>query len=407
MGAHKLASVGGVADHFAWSPDGKYLRFTMNDRLWEITLSGSNLHQLLPGWRDSWGQCCGCWTADGAFFIFRVHPNTFFQQGAQIWALDDRRSLFHRRQAEPIQLTTGPIRWDGPVTGKVGREMFAGGTIPRGELSRFDGHTKRFEPFLGGISAEGPTFSEDGKSVAYVLYPEGTLWKANRDGSNAVQLTDPPFEAVLPRWSPDGTQIVFIDVDGSRSDLYLVPVDGGGPRRLLSEDAGEESDPTWSPDGHKIAFAALGNGTKSELRILDLASHQVTTVPESEGLLSPRWSRDGRSILAIPKGVATSLKVFDLESQHWSELPLKGTVGFPEWSRDSRFIYFVHAPEQGGRGIYRVGVTGGEPEQIVDLKDWQWSGWWDSWMGLDPTGAPLLLRNIGSSDIYALNLDEK
>ncbi len=172
------------------------------------------------------------WLLDSGWGVlhFPRPPNTFFQQGAQIWALDDRRSLFHRRQAEPIQLTTGPIRWDGPVTGKVGREMFAGGTIPRGELSRFDGHTKRFEPFLGGISAEGPTFSEDGKSVAYVLYPEGTLWKANRDGSNAVQLTDPPFEAVLPRWSPDGTQIVFIDVDGSRSDLYLVPVDGGGPR---------------------------------------------------------------------------------------------------------------------------------------------------------------------------------
>ena len=85
------------------------------------------------------------------------------------------------------------------------------GIKPRGELSRFDSKSKQFLPFLGGISAQGVVFSNDGKSIAYVSYPEGILWKANRDGSNPLQLTDPPMEAFLPRWSPDSTQIVFYD----------------------------------------------------------------------------------------------------------------------------------------------------------------------------------------------------
>jgi hypothetical protein len=80
---------------------------------------------------------------------------------------------------------------------------------PRGELSRFDSKTKQFQPFLGGISAQGVSYSKDGKSIAYVSYPEGILWKATRYGSSPVQLTDPPLQAFMPRWSPDGKKISF------------------------------------------------------------------------------------------------------------------------------------------------------------------------------------------------------
>jgi hypothetical protein len=57
--------------------------------------------------------------------------------------------------------------------------------------------------------------------------------------------------------------------------------------------------------------------------------------------------------------------------------------------------------------ISRIRVKGGEAELVVGLKEWHWAGWWDSWIGLDPTNAPLLLRDIGSDDIYALTLEEK
>ena len=61
------------------------------------------------------------------------------------------------------------------------------GVTQRGELTRFDPKSKDFKPFLGGISAQDVSFSPDGKSVAYVSFPEGILWKANRDGSNPMQ----------------------------------------------------------------------------------------------------------------------------------------------------------------------------------------------------------------------------
>ena len=199
--AHKLAAVGGVAHQLAWSPDGGTIRFFLDGKsLWEISSSGSNLHQLLSDWRPSSDKCCGRWAPDGRFF---------FNSGHQIWALDERRGLFRRASTLPIQLTSGPVAWDAPIPSKDGKKIYANGVTSRGELVRFDSISKRFLPFLGGISAEFVSFSKDGRSVAYVSYPDGVLWKANRDGSAPVQLTEPPLYPRLISWSPDGSQILF------------------------------------------------------------------------------------------------------------------------------------------------------------------------------------------------------
>jgi eukaryotic-like serine/threonine-protein kinase len=61
-------------------------------------------------------------------------------------------------------------------------------------------------------------------------------------------------------------------------------------------------------------------------------------------------------------------------------------------------------------GIFRIPVKGGEVKLVADPKDWHAVGDWlqlDPWMGLDPIDAPLLLRDTGTEDIYALTLDAK
>ncbi len=361
-GARKLASVGGVAWRLTWSPDGSAIRFTRDNRLWQISSNGSNLRPLLPGWRGSQNQCCGRWTPDGRFFLFlsgfSEQPNPASEKDRQIWALDERRSLF-RRQPQPVQLTTGPIKWDWLVPGKDGKTIFAEDIIHRGELSRFDARTRRFEPFLGGISAGYVSFSREGRYIAYVSYPEGILWKANRDGTNPVQLTDPPLQAFYPRWSPDGSQIAFTGwPDQGNAMVYVVSAEGGSPRRLLPQDNRSEGDPNWSADGRKIVFCsapAPGLGAKSELRILDLESHQATTVAGSDGICSPRWSPDGRFIAALSSN-GLGLKVFDTESQQWLTLWDRQFIGYPAWSKDSRWIYFVLNSDD--TAVLRIPVSG-------------------------------------------------
>ena len=329
----------------------------------------------------------------------------------QLWALDERRGLLRQPPAEPIQLTFGPTRWGTPISSSDGKKIFAEGTSPRGEHSRYDAQSKQFHPFLKGISAEGVAFSRDGESVAYVSYPEGILWKANRDGTNPVQLTQPPLHPWNPSWSPDGKQILFTDDAPSVYEIYIVSAESGSPRRLLPAADVETSDPDWSPDGKKIVFEThvplrLDEGG---LRVLDAASGQVSTVPGSDGMFSPRWSPDGRKIAAMKvdtsSTITVGLAIFDSEMQQWTTVVKKDHVEYPAFSSDSQFLYYLLLDSD--QAVYRVPVKGGEPERVVDLKDWHMTGYLSFWMGLDPTDAPLLLRDNGTSDLYAMTLEEK
>ncbi len=201
---HKLFDTKGYITSIAWSPDGSRIRFTLDDALWEISASGSNPHPLLPAWHGPAGQCCGRWTPDGDFFVFLAGGTSVFgaKVGAfeQIWALDERHRLLRQSPREPIQLTSGPIHWERPVPSRDGRKIFASGAAPRGELVRFDSQSKELQPFLGGISAEFLSFSGDGSQVAYVTFPDGILWRINRDGTERRQLTNPPLHPILCRW---------------------------------------------------------------------------------------------------------------------------------------------------------------------------------------------------------------
>jgi Tol biopolymer transport system component/DNA-binding winged helix-turn-helix (wHTH) protein len=411
-GTRKLASPGGLPSALSWSPDGSKIRFSKDNRLWEMSSDGSGLHPLLPGWRPSSSQCCGRWTPDGRFFIF-LSRGTFSNYSgllpaSQLWVLDERRGLFRRGSTEPVQLTSGPIRWNTPIPSKDGTKIFAHGVILRGELVRYDAQSNRLQPYLGGISGEFVTFSPDGQFVAYVSFPEGILWRANRDGSNPVKLTDTPLYPLNLRWSPDGSQILFCShAPDGRVRAYVTSSLGGTPKPLLPDDSEGQSDPSWSPDGHKIVFSSLEaiGAFSSVLRVYDLVSHQITTLPGSEGVWSPRWSPDGRFIAGLHTGPTGGLKIFDFEKQRWLVMQRTRETDFPTWSSDSQFIYFLSPWDD--PGVFRVRVTGGNAERVFDLNGFRYTGAFKLWFGLDPTDTPLLLRDVGTDDIYALTLEQK
>jgi Tol biopolymer transport system component len=400
-GAHKLAPLGGEPDSFAWRPGGKTIRYSIDGRLWEMSSDGSHPNELLQSWRTPHQKGQGAWSPDGQVYIFLSGP------GPQIWAMDDTSSAFRPSSLQPYQLTSGPTRWGSPVFSKDGTKIFATGSTPGGQLVRFDAKSNQLQPFLSGISAEFVAYAKDADSMAYVSYPESILWKARRDGSDRVQLSTPPMQPRLLSMSPNGTQVLFTDSSSNGvPEAYIVSSQGEAPRRLLPGDKNAETDANWSPDGREIAFSTskeAGRDRNSTINLLDVATQRVTTVPGSTGMFSPRWSPDGKSIAADTFD-ASSIRVFNVKTQQWSTAH-NGLLGWFQWAKNSQSLFLLKYTEDAG--VYRIPVSGGKEERIVDLKDVPTAGFYGLWLGLDPTDAPLLLRDTGTSDIYALTLERK
>ena len=413
---HRIASLQEPLDAFvgeiAWSPDGKIIRFTRERRIWEIASNGSGLHPFLPDWHPSSGLCCGRWSRDGRNYIFvsddaALGPWEGTLLNTQVYAVRESPSFSIRSNPDPVRLTTGPMRWGYPIPARDGKQIFARGLLPRGELVRFDPRSGQLIPYLGGISAEFVTFSPDGKSLAYVTFPEGVLYRANPDGSNPVQITVPPLYPFLLQWSRDGSQLMFCNPDSSgKPRSFVLPSGGGTPEPILPNEPAIQADPNWSPDGRKIVFASnekTSGQLVTNIRILDLDTHAVTTLSGSQNRRSPHWSPDGRYMAALSGGT-DDLAVYDFKTSQWSPLA-PGVAGFPTWSHDGQYIYFLRPPPD--QGVFRVRPTGGNIDRVVDLRQVRVTGVFDFTLSLDPDDAPILLRDVGTDEIFALTIEQK
>jgi len=403
----KLATVDGTATDLRFSPDGRRLRFAILapssefSALWELNQDGSNLHPLLPGWNSPPRECCGNWTPDGKSYIFQ----SFRDGKTDLWLLPDRIGWF-RSHTKPVRLTNGPLNFSDPVVSKDGKKLFSVGTQARGELVRYNGQSDLL-PYLGGISASDLSFSPDAKSVAYVSVPEATLWRSKIDGTQRLQLTEPSLRAALPRWSPDGRQILFMgQTQNTNWRAYSIPSDGGVPHDLApSAQAG--FDPGWSPDGKSVVVTLNEAGTPGivlsgpGIAIVDLQTAGVTLLPDAAQLFSPRWSPDGKYIAAITDD-SGKLVLFDFSTRQWTDL-VSMPIGYPNWSHNGQYLYFDTTLTE-DPALYRVRISDRKLERVTSLKGLQrfW-GQFGSWTGLTPDDSLLLVRDTSSQEIYALD----
>ena len=383
--------------------------------LWEITADGKDLHEVLLGWQNPPMQCCGSWTADGRYYLFnswRGLLGTGTDSASDIWTFRENTGILGRSSRVPIQLTVGPLHFWGGAPSLDGKTLFATSMQSRGELMRYDAKTRGLSPYLSGISAHGINFSKDGAWMTYVTFPQGELWRCRIDGSERLQLTFPPMIVYDPHWSPDGKRIVYSGLQaGGEWQLYLVSADGGTSQRLLP-DSEAGIDPTWSPDGNSVLFdqppAFNITVVKDVLKIFNLQTQRVSVVPGSEGLRGSRWSPDGRYITATP-AIESKLMLFDFATQKWTEQGSNISAGWQGWSRDSKYIYYLgFQPNTGGgvlEGIFRVAVRSNKPEEILSLRDFRPAGAFGNWLSLTPEDDPLVLRDAGPPEIYALSWD--
>ena len=213
---------------------------------------------------------------------------------------------------------------------------------------------------MGVANSHSPTWSPDGKWLAFVSEREGEqlskeskeqklqgkgkpqVWLLPVEGGEAQQLTFMQHGASAPNWSPDSKRLLFsalvgpadeeneegkvlpkvrvIDrlmyrLDGvgyvyeRRRHIFLIDLAGGEPIQLTEGDW-DDHDATWSPDGTRIAFNSARDEGRwqffaSDIYVLSIENKQVGELRRltdgSLGCHSPSWSPDGKTIAFLGK----------------------------------------------------------------------------------------------------------
>jgi DNA-binding winged helix-turn-helix (wHTH) protein/Tol biopolymer transport system component len=400
-----------------WSPDGKRLRFTQTnlleatDSMWEMDLEKSTPKRVLPEGQHGPHEGSGTWLGGGNYFAFSsgvdLRASLAVDTQASLWLLDENRSFFRRHTGQPIQLTMGPIAFDHPDAMKDSNRIFVIGSHNEYQLLRIDPKTSAKTAMLAESGATDMDFSLDGQWVVYAARENGTLWKSRIDGSGKVQLTAGATGAFAPHWSPDQKQILFTGfLLDSQPRLYVVSADGGSPKSVLpSNNKWASVSGDWRTDGRQIVLDVqeMESNREPDIRILDLDSGKLTKLLDSNGLIEPRWSADGRYIAALnPKKKQVFL--YDCKQGKWSLLAEANFPAALRWSPSGDALYYQDVDEV-EESIFRVPMATRETEKVLGLGDLLTAGAARGiFTGLSPDGSVYVTVDHGDVDVYAVDL---
>jgi|GEM_PF-2277494 len=261
------------------------------------------------------------------------------------------------------------------------------------------------------------TFTSEGTKMLYTREIRSSdLWLATVEGSGkdqkvkTKQLTKSTLWNKYPSISPDGNLIAFRRGDAEKSNIYVMPIEGGNPKQLTFFNSLSDR-PVWSPDGTEIAFGSNEGGrfkvwkvnahggrpfqfVRSQLSgntrslawfpgqnilyhrpgnrnyfILNPATEEEKPLVQDDSvgwIFCPRYSPDGKKVaVSWNRRPSRGLWVFPIEDSSQAFL-LKENAYPVGWSADGRWIYAAEEIS-GTLKIFKISIKGNQTKIILTI----------------------------------------
>ena len=321
-------------------------------------------------------------------------------------------------QADPTDRASLLLRPRAVLAGTI---MAAGLTMLGGAVGAEPG----VETPLPGAEVSTNTTVEEGTSM--YRYPDisddeivfvyaNDLWRVPIEGGTALPLASPEGTEGMPRFSPSGDEVAFMGNYGGGRDLYVVPVEGGLPRRVTHHPTSERlSD--WTPDG-RLVFSARGMGGVPR-------AERVFTVDAEGGMPEPmpmpyganaamhgdgEWvaytpnQRDGRTWKRYRGGMASDIWLVNLKTGESRRVTdWEGTDSFPMWHGDTLY-YLSDAGDEHRLNLWSWDLATGDRRQMTRFADYD-----VKWPSIGPDGdgrARIVFQNGPSLYVHDIRRGE-
>jgi TolB protein len=192
----------------------------------------------------------------------------------------------------------------------------------------------------GGGQAMTPAFSPDGSTMIYAITGENGTDLFAVDIARMCCVRPLTASGKLadnqnPTYSPDGRRVAFMSTRPGRGQIYVMDADGANQRGLVPFDgAGAAFSPEWSPDGDKVAFHRDIAGGRHVL-VYDFGTGRATAVTSAGRNEDPSWAPDSRHLVfRSSRGGSDQLWVLDIESAGAPRqlTRVSGAARLPAWS---------------------------------------------------------------------------